>query len=226
MLIILCYFLLRENDISNMKQIIDFYSHKNQAEIIQGFKFKRNGNIKDNVCTALLNEILGGSPSSRLFSDLREKRHLAYSVRSNYDVHGDMGVIYLKIGTTTENKETGEKTFDNLQKSIKGFQENIDKIKTEKVSEEELEAAKKQLKTAILESVEMNKNKNNRISKNINTPYSIEYTNKYYDCIDSISPDDILNTAQNIFNSKTIYSLTATKETLDANKEFLESLKD
>ena len=51
---------------------------KNQAQIIEGFRFKYNKNIKDAVCLQLLNDILGGSPSSRLFSDLREQRHLAY----------------------------------------------------------------------------------------------------------------------------------------------------
>ena len=49
----------------------------------------------------------------------------------------------LFIGTTTENQETGEQTFDNIKKSIDGFNENINRIMTEPVSAEELDAAKK-----------------------------------------------------------------------------------
>ena len=61
---------------------------KNQAKIIEGFKFKHNGNLKDETCVSLLNDILGGSSSSRLFSDLREQRHLAYSVSSGGFIYG------------------------------------------------------------------------------------------------------------------------------------------
>lgn len=197
---------------------------KNQANIIQGFKYKNTGNIKDENCVALLNEILGGSSSSRLFSDLREKRHLAYAVSSNYKTHGDMGVFSLMIGTTTENKETGEKTYDNIQKAINGFNENINKIKTEKVSQAELESAKKRLKSELYNILEYNDGKNALVGISHNSQYGIDYLNKRYQNIDSITVDDIYYTANNIFNSKPVYSLTGTKGSIDANKEYLESL--
>lgn len=199
---------------------------KNQAQIIEGFKFPYTRNVKDSVCLSLLNEILGGSPSSRLFSDLRETRHLAYSVFSNFDAVDDFGVMYLKIGTTTENQETGETSFDNIQKSIDGFNENIKKITTEKVSSEELEAAKKAFKTTILSPWEMNGAKTSIINQCAHNPYGVEYVNKKLEIIDSITPEDIMNTAQNVFSSKPVYSIAATKASLDANKEFLEALKN
>ena len=42
--------------------------------------------------------------------------------------------------------------------------------------------------------------------------------------LDSITVDDIYNTARNVFRSKPVYSITATQASLDANKEFLNSL--
>lgn len=198
---------------------------KNQADIVQCFKFKNYGNIKDTLSTDLLNIIFGGSSSSRLFSDLRETRHLAYHVSSSVDYLGDMGLYTLVIGTTTENKETGEKTFDNVQKSINGFNENIERIKNEKVSEEELEAAKRKLKSQILMSLETNREKNNTIAVDSGTLYGADFVNKAYKLIDSITAEDIQNTAQYIFNSKPIYSITGTKDTIDANKEFFKSLE-
>ena len=199
---------------------------KNQTDIIQGYKYKNSGNIKDENCVALLNEILGGSPSSRLFMDLRETRHLAYAVSSNYSTLGDLGIFYLKIGTTTENQETGEKSFENVQKSIDGFNENIRKITTEKVSQEELEAAKKHLKTQIYYAIETNSGKNKVISHSKDSAYGIEYLNKRLENIDKITVDDIYNTANNIFNSKPIYSLTGTKASIEANKDYLKTLEN
>lgn len=100
---------------------------KNQAEIVEAYKFKINQNIKDRVTLELLNTILGGNPSSRLFTDLREKQKLAYHVRSNYETNNDIGLLTLKIGTTTDNKDTGETSFDNVRKSIEGFNNHIQK---------------------------------------------------------------------------------------------------
>ena len=197
---------------------------KNQADILQGYRYKQQGNIKDNTCICLLNIIFGSGTASRLFKDLRETRHLAYHVSSSTGGIGDMGTFVLKIGTTTENKETGEKTFDNVEKAINGFNENIEKIKTEPVSDEELEAAKKQLKASILSSLETNSGKNREIGINTDTPYGLNYTNEMYNMIDSITAEDILNTANYIFSSKPIYSLTGTQETIEANKEFLDKL--
>ncbi len=197
---------------------------KNQANIIEGFKFKHNDNLKDRTCVDLLNDILGGSSSSRLFSDLRETRHLAYSVSSKVSYTDDIGVLSLRIGTTTENIETGEKTFENIKKSIDGFNENIQKLTTEKVSEAELTSVKKAMKSSILTFLETNWGKTVDITASNNSPYGFDYLNKQLEIIDSITPDDILNTARYIFKSKPVYSLTATQASLDANKEFLDSL--
>ena len=211
---------------NNSVQVHTVETNKNQAEILEGFKFKQNGNIKDDVCIMLLNTILGMGQGSRLFNDLREQRHLAYLVDSVYQTQGDSGIISLMIKTTTNNTETGEKTLDNIKKSIDGFNENIEKLKNEYVSEEELEKAKRATKSSILASLEMNSVKNLIIGDNASTVYGVDYTNRQIEIIDKITPQDILNTAQNIFGHKPIYSIAATKESLDYNKDYLENLKN
>lgn len=225
---------LQEKDVSlvntykpiDKTQVLTVENKKNQAKILQGFKFQHNGNLKDRTCITLLADILGGSPSSRLFSDLREKRHLAYSVSSECNFDDDIGVMTLNIGTTTENKETGLKTYDNIQKSINGFNENIEKLKTEKVSPEELECAKKTLKTNILNIIESGLDQTGALFFSAGTPYGVDYVNKQFEIIDQITPDDIYNTARYVFKSKPIYSITATKDSLDYNKEFLQGLEN
>ena len=207
-------------------QVYTTETNKNQSEIIQGYKFKQSGNIKDNMCLDLFNYIFGGSQSSRLFSDLREQRHLAYFVNSGYKLQGDSGIEYLKIKTTTNNTETGEKTLDNIKKSIDGFNENIKKITTEKISDEELATAKRAIKSEILSSIEMNSSKHSLITAYSNSPYGVNYLNEQLRVLDNITPEDILNTARNIFSGKPVYSVSGSKEALDYNKEYFESLKN
>lgn len=199
---------------------------KPQAQIIKAYKFQVNQNIKDEITLELLNTILGGNPSSRLFQDLREQQKLAYSVHSDVTAIDDIGTIQLKIGTTTENKDTGEISFDNLKKSIEGFNKHIQKLKTGKVTDEELNNAKLSLKNTILNINESNKGKNFSLADGLISPYGLNSENLIFETIDKITPDDIYNAANYIFKDKPVYSILATENTLDANKEFLKSLKD
>lgn len=197
---------------------------KNQAEIIEAYKFKTNGNLKDMVTIKLLNTILGGNSSSRLFNDLREKEKLAYHVRSHYESNNDIGIISLRIGTTTENKETGETSFDNVQKSINGFNRHIEKIKSEKVSEEELNNAKLNYKNIILNLNHTGADRAGNVLDGINNTYGAMLDNLILEEIDKITVDDIYNAANYIFSGKPTYSIVATENTLKVNEEYLKSL--
>lgn len=107
----------------------------NQAQILQGW---RVGTISDKEypMLMLLNIILGASGlSSRLFLELREKKGLAYTVRTSYETHLKSAVFSIYIGTEPS----------NIQTSIEGFKEEIEKIKNIPVGEEELHNAKNNL---------------------------------------------------------------------------------
>ena len=171
-----------------------------------------------------MNTILGGNPSSRLFTDLREKQKLAYHVKSNYETNDDIGLLTLKIKTTTDNKETGEKSFDNIQKSIDGFNKHIEKIKNEKVTDEELNNAKLSLKNSLLNASHTPHGKTMSILTGMDSPYGISLDNQLFAEIDKITADDIYNAANYIFAGKPTYSILATEDTLNANKEYFENL--
>lgn len=107
----------------------------NQAQILQGWRVPSINSV-DYPVIMLLNVILGASGlSSRLFLELREKKGLAYTVRSAYELHAKGSVFSIYIGT--------EPT--NIQTSIDGFKAEIEKIKRIPVSEEELHNAKNNL---------------------------------------------------------------------------------
>lgn len=210
-----------DNDKTKVLTDID---NKNQAEIIMAYKYKVNNNIKDTVALELLNKILGGGPSSRLFSDLREQEKLAYSVRSKFGRIEDIGVMKLSIGTTTENKDTGEISYDNVQKSIEGFKRHVNKMKNEKVTEEELTSAKLSLKNDILSANEGTSGKTSSLGEGLVSPYGLSKENQVLDMVDKITVEDIHNAANYIFSGKPVYSVLATENTLIANKEYLDGL--
>ena len=107
----------------------------NQAQILQGWR-AATIEEKEYPVLMLLNIILGASGlSSRLFLELREKKGLAYTVRTSYETHLKSAVFSIYIGT-----EPG-----NIQTSIEGFKEEIEKIKKIPVGEEELHNAKNNL---------------------------------------------------------------------------------
>lgn len=206
------------------KSVVLQEHNKSQAEIQMGYKFKTNENIKDVVIFELLNTILGATPSSRLFQDLREKQKLAYQVTSRLGYLDNSGIMALYIKTTTDNPQTGETPYDNLKKSVDGFNYHVQKIMNETVTEEELENAKLNLKNKILNSDELTYGKNRSIMNGQKSFYGFARDNQALDLIDKITVDDIKACANYIFNSNPTVSVVATKNTLKNNEDYIKSL--
>ncbi|HKP86896.1 MAG TPA: pitrilysin family protein [Blastocatellia bacterium] len=98
----------------------------------------------DRYTMHVLNVILGGGMSSRLFQTIREEHGLAYAVFSGINSYTDAG--YLSVYAATSPDQLGE--------VIKLSVEQFDKFKSEAVSDAELERAKGQLKVSIMLSLE------------------------------------------------------------------------
>lgn len=188
---------------------------RNQADIVQAFKFKTNYNPKDQMSFLLLNTILGGGPSSRLFEDLRESQKLAYRVESDLDFVGDTGVVSLAIKTTTDNPTENIQLYDNVEKSLNGFKKHIDKFKAEKVSQEELDAAKLRIKTKLLNSMESSEGQTLVLSSAKDNITGINSVNENLKIIDSITPEDIQNAANYVFAGNSVTSILASQNTID-----------
>ena len=188
---------------------------RNQADIVQAFKFKTNYNPKDHAVFTLLNTILGGGPSSRLFEDLREKQKLAYRVESDISYTGNTGVMTLAIKTTTDNPTENIQQYENVKKSLDGFKSHIEKLKNEKVSPQELEAAKLRIKTKLLNTLESSESQTIVLSASKDSPSGIDAVNKTLALVDEITPDDLQQAARYIFDGKSITSILASQNTLD-----------
>lgn len=104
----------------------------------------------------VLNTILGGGMSSRLFQEIRENRGLAYSVYSYLPTYADAGLMVVYAGT-------GEDTFKEvISLTLKEFKS----LKNEPFRNGELETTKEQLKGNLLLGLESSDNMMTRLAKN------------------------------------------------------------
>ena len=186
-----------------------------QAKIIQAYKFKMGNSPKEIAKINIMNEILGAGQSSRLFTDLRENQKLAYSVRSVITKFGDTGCVILKIGTTTDNPQDSSAKSENVLKALNGFKNNIEKMKNEPVTKEELEATKLSLKAGILNRTESNLSKINNIVSSVLENNDPDFTNKLLKEIDNITIEDIQDAAKTVFNGNSLTSIVASEKTLN-----------
>ena len=220
------------NDVKILNQYVQNETSKvltqentnSQADIVQAYTFKTDNSKKEIVTGEIMNSILSSS-SIGLFDILREKENLAYSVHSEISRQNDLGEVVLNILTTTDNKNIGEQSYDNVQKSINGFHRQINELVDGHFSEQDLENAKRSLKAKLLnqEGIEQ---KINSLKTGVNSIHGINYINDAFAEIDKITKDDVISFAHKVFDSKPIYSVAASKDTLTANKEFLEELEN
>lgn len=187
---------------------------RNQADILQSFKFKTNFNPKDQASFRVMNTILGDGPSSRLFNDLREKQKLAYRVESGLDFVGNTGIMSLGIKTTTDDKAAGIQQYCNVQKSLDGFKNHIEKLKTELVTPDELEAAKLRIKTKLLNSIESSASQTEVLNNSKESYEGINSLNENLKLIDEITAQDVKNAANYIFGGASVVSILASEDTV------------
>lgn len=112
-------------------QILVRYKNTDQAHMALGVRALAY-NHKDNYNLKVLSIILGGSMSSRLFTELRERRGLAYYVRAKHEVYSDSGYLFARAGVP----------LDKVEESLTVLLKEFKKIATESVSEVELKRAK------------------------------------------------------------------------------------
>ncbi|TML85101.1 MAG: insulinase family protein [Actinobacteria bacterium] len=108
---------------------------------------------------SLLDGILGGSASSRLFQEIREKRGMAYAVYSFASQYTDTGLMGIYLGTREE----------NVAACLEICAEQIAEIAAGNLRPRELERAKENLKGRIMLSMESTSNRMTRLGKSVVT---------------------------------------------------------
>ena len=162
-----------------------------QAQIIQGWQVP-SVDCDDYHKLMLLNVILGASGlSSRLFLELREKKGLAYTVRTSYETHSQAAAFSIYIGTEPSNIET----------SINGFKEEIEKIKNIPVSEEELHNAKNNIIGRQQFITETNSQQANLMSYYAISGKPFDYQTNIIEKLRNVTADELLECAKKYFTN-------------------------
>lgn len=160
-----------------------------QAHLIIGFRGNPMGH-KDRYAEAVLSTVLGGGASSRLFTEVRERRGLAYAVRTSTNHYLDTGHLATYAGVRLK----------SIDEAIKVIQNEYSKVKKHaEITKGELSKAKEYLKGHLALSLEDTRNINDffgveqlLIGKN-RTPAEI------FTGIDKVSIEDVIRVAKGMF---------------------------
>ena len=134
---------------------------------------------------SLLDAMLGGSASSRLFQEIREKRGMAYSVYSFASQYTDTGLVGVYVGTREE----------NLAACVEICVEQIGEIAAGNLRKGELERAKESLKGRIMLSMESTSNRMSRLGKSLISDTELLTFERIFAEIDAVDADAIAELA-------------------------------
>jgi len=135
---------------------------------------------------ALLNNIMGGSMSSRLFQNIREEKGLAYSVYSGCTSYMDAGAFYIYAGINS----------DKIPQAIEGVAWELKDLKRRGITAQELSTAKEQIKSNYIFGLE---NVNGRMfsnGKNVLLLNEVREPKRVLAEIDAVTMEDMTRAAE------------------------------
>jgi len=169
------------------------FKQTEQAHLSLGFK-SFDYNDKRNAAQSVLGAILGGGMSSRLFTEVREKRGLAYYVRASGSNYQDTGVFNIGSGV-----QVGK-----IEEAIKVIFGELKKIKTGTVAETELLKAREYLKGRITLALEDNQVRLDWFLTNTAFHSKIETPEEAFKRIDAVTAEHVQKLAREIFVRKSL----------------------
>ncbi|WP_256855933.1 M16 family metallopeptidase [Terribacillus halophilus] len=149
----------------------------------------------------VVNNVLGGSMSSRLFQDVREDKGLAYSVFSYHSTHQDSGMLTIYAGT-------GKEQLDELQETIR---QTTEKLKADGLTEKELQNTKEQLKGNYMLGLESTNSRMSRNGRNELMLGKHPSFNELIEKIDNVTMDDVNGIIHHIFGKEQARAIVAPK---------------
>jgi len=142
----------------------------------------------------ILNTVLGGGMSSRLFQNIRERQGLAYSIYSDLNPYRDTGCLAVYAGTSLA----------SAAKVVLSVVSEFRKLKTAPVPEEELRRAKAQLKGSLMLSLESSTSRMSNLAR------QEMYFDRFYDLdeliekIEAVTVEDLTTLANEFFQTEAV----------------------
>lgn len=142
----------------------------------------------------ILNTILGGGMSSRLFQNIRERQGLAYAIYSDLSPYRDTGCLSVYAGTSRE----------SAAKVVESIVSEFRKFKTDPVPHDELRRAKDQLKGSLMLSLESSGARMSNLAR------QAMYFDRFYgmdqliERIEAVTSEDLKQLAEEFFRTEAI----------------------
>ena len=130
----------------------------------------------------VLDTILGGTSSSRLFQEVREKRGLAYSVFSFQSLFAGTGQIGVYLGTRP----------DNLQAAMRVVGDELARVREDPATPEELQRAKENVKGRIVLGLESTAARMNRLGSSLLAGLPLFTVDEIIERIDAVTREDLV----------------------------------
>jgi predicted Zn-dependent peptidase len=138
---------------------------------------------------AILDAVFGGSTSSRLFREVREKRGLAYAVGSYTQQYVDSGLIGLYVGTRG----------DNVQEACEIIGRELASIHTDGITDDELVRAKEHVKGRMVLSSESTAARMGRIGKAVLFDTPLLTLDELLEKIDAVTGHEVAELARDFY---------------------------
>ena len=160
-----------------------------QSHLCVGVHSYPQGHV-DRFTAYVMNTILGGSMSSRLFQNIREKRGLAYSVFSGLSMYRDAGLASIYAGCANENVS---EVLDLVVAELRG-------LTAGSMSDSELRRAKDHLKGNLMLSLESTSSRMTHLARQdlyFDRFYTLDET---LASIEAVTGEDVLRVARDLFS--------------------------
>ena len=137
----------------------------------------------------VLDTILGGSSSSRLFQEVRERRGLAYSVFSYFSQFVDTGEVAVYVGTRP----------DRVGEALEVLASELHRLQTEPVGAEELERARENVKGRTALGLESTQARMHRLGSSVLMDVPVLTPDEIMARIDAVTAADVESLARELF---------------------------
>ena len=149
-------------------------------------------NNREVYALSVVNNVFGGSISSRLFQKIREEKGLAYSIYSSQTLYEDCGELGIFASTSTE----------NIQEVYKSILEEIELIRNEYISPQEIHESKEQLKGSYMLDLESTSSRMMSNGKNLLMRNKVDDEQDIIDYINAVEYDDVVKIIKKVFNTE------------------------
>ena len=142
----------------------------------------------------VLNTVLGGGMSSRLFQNIREKQGLAYAVYSELNLFSDTGCLTVYAGTAVE----------TAKQVVSSVMEEFRQLKDEFIGVDELQRAKDHLKGSLMLSLESTSSRMSNLARQELYFDRFMSLDEMIDSIDSVTREEVQMIAQEFFRTESV----------------------